>query len=129
MDSDFNLDYNDFVLMTDKTGNLTCGGFTINNNLLNNSLYNSNIQNGGANTNKDTLKQLKDLGLPAGLIFNPNSNKKNNAINYLHNSQYCDNSIYDKLLNLVDIEDKKTYSIKTKKKRDNKKKMSKKNKN
>ena len=39
MDSDLNLDFkNDFVLMTDNQGNLTCGGFTINNDLLSYSL-------------------------------------------------------------------------------------------
>lgn len=127
MDTDFNLDYNDFVFMTDKNGNLTGGGFTINNDLLNNSLLNSNIQQGGGES-KDSLKKLKDLGIPPGLIFNPTSNKRNSAIRYEHNSECCNNNIYDNLLNLVDMEEKKKYSIKTKKKRDNKKNLSKKNK-
>ena len=64
MDSDLNLDFkNDFVLMTDNNGNLTCGGFTINSDLLSLSLDQPNVQLGGK---KDVLKDLKDLGLPAG---------------------------------------------------------------
>ena len=57
MDSDLNLDFkNDFVLMTDNQGNLTCGGFTINNDLLSFSLDNPNVQVGGKN---NVLKDLK----------------------------------------------------------------------
>ncbi len=127
MDSDLNLDFkNDFVLITDNQGNLTCGGFTINNDLLSFSLDQSNTQNGGK---KNVLKDLKDLGLPAGLIYNPSYSNRNTLIKYEHESELCSNSLYDKLLNLVSAEDKKKFSIKTKKKRENKKKMSRRSKN
>ena len=122
MDSDLNLDFkNDFVLMTDNQGNLTCGGFTINNDLLSYSLDQPNVQFGGK---KDVLKDLKDLGLPAGLIYNPSRSSRNTLIKYDHQSELCSDSLYDKLLDLVNVEDKKKFAIKTKKKRENKKKMS-----
>ena len=119
MDSDLNLDFkNDFVLMTDNQGNLTCGGFTINNDLLSFSLDNPNVQVGGKNN------VLKDLGLPAGLIYKPSSSNRNTLIKYNHESELCSDSLYDKLLDLVNVEDKKKFAIKTKKKRENRKKMS-----
>jgi len=122
MDSDLNLDFkNDFVLMTDNQGNLTCGGFTINNDLLSYSLDQPNVQFGGK---KDVLKDLKDLGLPAGLIYNPSRSSRNTLIKYDHQSELCSDSLYDKLLDLVNVEDKKKFAIKTKKKRENRKKMS-----
>ena len=122
MDSDLNLDFkNDFVLMTDNQGNLTCGGFTINNDLLSYSLDQPNVQFGGK---KDVLKDLKDLGLPAGLIYNPSRSSRNTLIKYDHESELCSDSLYDKLLDLVNVEDKKKFAIKTKKKRENRKKMS-----
>jgi len=122
MDSDLNLDFNnDFVLMTDNQGNLTCGGFTINSDLLSYSLDQPNVQVGGK---KDVLKDLKDLGLPAGLIYKPSSSNRNTLIKYNHESELCSDSLYDKLLDLVNVEDKKIFAIKTKKKRENRKKMS-----
>jgi len=122
MDSDLNLDFNnDFVLMTDNQGNLTCGGFTINSDLLSFSLDQPNVQVGGK---KDVLKDLKDLGLPAGLIYKPSSSNRNTLIKYNHESELCSDSLYDKLLDLVNVEDKKKFAIKTKKKRENRKKMS-----
>ena len=122
MDSDLNLDFkNDFVLMTDNQGNLTCGGFTINNDLLSYSVDQPNVQFGGK---KDVLKDLKDLGLPAGLIYNPSRSSRNTLIKYDHQSELCSDSLYDKLLDLVNVEDKKKFAIKTKKKRENRKKMS-----
>ena len=122
MDSDLNLDFkNDFVLMTDNQGNLTCGGFTINNDLLSFSLDNPNVQVGGK---KNVLKDLKDLGLPAGLIYHPSNSSRNTLIKYDHESELCSDSLYDKLLDLVNLEDKKKFAIKTKKKRENRKKMS-----
>lgn len=122
MDSDLNLDFNnDFVLMTDNQGNLTCGGFTINSDLLSFSLDQPNVQVGGK---KDVLKDLKDLGLPAGLIYKPSTSNRNTLIKYNHESELCSDSLYDKLLDLVNIEDKKKFAIKTKKKRENRKKIS-----
>ena len=122
MDSDLNLDFNnDFVLMTDNQGNLTCGGFTINSDLLSYSLDQPNVQLGGK---KDVLKDLKDLGLPAGLIYKPSTSNRNTLIKYNHESELCSDSLYDKLLDLVNVEDKKKFAIKTKKKRENRKKMS-----
>ena len=122
MDSDLNLDFNnDFVLMTDNQGNLTCGGFTINSDLLSYSLDQPNVQVGGK---KDVLKDLKDLGLPDGLIYKPSTSNRNTLIKYNHESELCSDSLYDKLLDLVNIEDKKKFAIKTKKKRENRKKMS-----
>ena len=121
MDSDLNLDYNDFVFMKDSDGKLTCGGFTIDNNLMGLSLDNPSKQSGGK---KNILNDFKDLGLPAGLIYNPHTYNKNNLIKYDHQSEICSESVYDKLLDLVKLEDKKKFAIKTKKKRDNKRKIS-----
>jgi hypothetical protein len=125
MDIDFNLDFNDFVLMTDDNGNLTCGGFTINNDLLLNS---SNSKQTGGSNDKSILKKLKDLGLPPGLVCNPVNNTRNKAIKYEHDSECCDNSIYDILVDLVNVEDKKKHNVKTRKKRENRKKLTRKSK-
>ncbi len=124
MDSDLTLDFNkDFVFMKDKDGNLQCGGFTINNSLLASSLndHNNNIQKGG---NKNTFDQLKDLGLPAGLVYNNSYNAKRTGNNYEYTNEILDENIYDKLLDLVNIEDKKNFAIKSKKKREKKKNVS-----
>jgi len=124
MDSDLTLDFNkDFVFMKDKDGNLQCGGFTINNSLLASSLndHNNNIQKGG---NKNTFAQLKDLGLPAGLVYNNSYNAKRTGNNYEYTNEILDENIYDKLLDLVNIEDKKNFAIKSKKKREKKKNVS-----
>ena len=124
MDSDLTLDFNkDFVFMKDKDGNLQCGGFTINNSLLASSLndHNNNIQKGG---NKNTFAQLKDLGLPAGLVYNNSYNTKRTGNNYEYTNEILDENIYDKLLDLVDIENKKKFAIKSKKKREKKKNVS-----
>ena len=109
MDSDLNLDFkNDFVLMTDNQGNLTCGGFTINSDLLSYSLDQPNVQVGGK---KDVLKDLKDLGLPAGLIYKPSTSNRNTLIKYNHESELCSDSLYDKLLDLVNYATNSTFQV------------------
>jgi hypothetical protein len=123
MDSDLTLDFNkDFVFMKDKDGNLQCGGFTVNNSLLASTINDSNdIQKGG---NKNTLAQLKDLGLPAGLVYNNSYNTKRSGTNYENTNEILDENIYDKLLDLVDIKNKKKFAIKSNKKREKKKNVS-----
>ena len=123
MDSDLTLDFNkDFVFMKDKDGNLQCGGFTVNNSLLASTINDSNdIQKGG---NKNILDQLKDLGLPAGLVYNNSYKTKRSSNNYDNTNEILDENIYDKLLDLVDIKNKKKFAIKSNKKRERRKNVS-----
>ena len=52
--------------------------------------------------------------------------QKNKLIKYENKGETIDNSIYDKLLSIVDVNSKKQHAIKTRKKREKKSKMSRK---
>lgn len=138
------IDYeNDFVFLTDKKGQLTGGGFTIRSELLENTIYgdkstNNNYQvgagagagNGAGNgaEYKTILDSLKDMVVPAGLFYVQHNTKKNQTVKYGNNSEPVEDTLYNKLLDLVSPEKRMINSIKTRKKRDNKQKMTRKNK-
>lgn len=124
---DFNLDLNkDFVFTTDN-GCLKGGGFKINSNLLSETINNNVTQTGGGNKH---INIFKDLVIPPGLFFTQNQVKQKTNIHYDHpEDELIDDSLYDKLLNMVEPEKRKLHGRKTKSKRENKNKITRKNKN
>ena len=132
------IDYeNDFVFLTDKQGHLTGGGFTIQSELLENTIYgdkttNNNSQVGagagaGAGAHyKTIIDSLKDMVVPAGLFYVPHNTKKNNTVKYDVNSEPVEDTLYNKLLDLVSPDKRMNNSIKTRKKRDKKQKTTRK---
>ena len=130
------IDYeNDFVFLTDKQGQLTGGGFTIQSELLENTLYgdkttNINYQVGAGaavGVNYTTiLESLKDMVVPAGLFSVQRNVKKNQTVKYDNSSEPIEDNLYNKLLELVSPDKRMNNSIKTRKKRDRKQKMSRK---
>lgn len=109
------IDFDDFVFLKDSNGNLKGGGFTINSGMLLDTIS-SNEQIGGKKTAaNECLEKINHLSIPAGLFYNPKTHFKNHAIKYDNNKEIIDENIYDTLLDLVDPENKKLHSIKTKK--------------
>ena len=125
----------DFVFMTDKTGNLTGGGFKIQSDLLKHTITGDGInQSGGNKNNKAVLKSsesvlesLKDLVIPAGLFCNQaHECIRDHSIKYQNHNEPLQDSIYDKLLDLVTPQHRMVHSIKTRRKRENPKNKSRK---
>ena len=130
--SDF-LDINfdtDFAFMNDKNGNITGGGFTFDSPLLRDTINNgssldlNNIQKGGGNI----LAALKDLAVPTGLFYAQKKIQKNNLVKYENSAEVIEEGVYDKLLSMVEPTNQKKHAIKTRRKRENKQKMSRKKK-
>ena len=106
---------NDLVFTIDKEGNLKAGGFQLNMNILDSSIMNSH---------------LNKMVIPSGLFVNNQYNEdKVTTTKYEHCDNCIDESVYDKLLNLVEVKDRKKYAIKSKKKKEKKLRMTKKVKN
>jgi len=119
----------DFVFTTDKNGCLTGGGFKIESQLLNNTINDtindtSPTQSGGGGIN--ILNGLKNLVVPAGLFLSQKQIQKNNTIRYNYKEDPINDDIYDKLLNMVEPDKRKIHSRKTKNKKENKNKTSRK---
>jgi len=122
--------------MNDDKGTLSGGGFILNSELLKETINNNNTDNNDSDNNFQTggtaltssviLKSLKDLAVPAGLLYTQKNLQKNKLIKYENKGETIDNSIYDKLLSIVDVNSKKQHAIKTRKKREKKSKMSRK---
>jgi len=125
LDLDFK---NDFVFMNDNNGNLTGGGFILDSELLKDTINgisdNNNTfpQKGGATI----VSALKDLGIPSGLLYTPGKINKNNVIRYENTPETIEQGVYDRLLELVEPNNKPKHSIKTRRKRENKRKLSRK---
>jgi len=140
---DFDFDVNkDFVFTTDKNGILKGGGFTITSDLLNDTIRNStvnsntthldekdrvrdsnsNIQQGGTfSVGANVLNMFKDLAVPAGLFFTQKQFQKNNTLRYENKEEPIEDGLYDKLLGLLDPEKRMLHGRKTKRKRENNK--------
>tara|TARA_B110000967_G_scaffold157210_1_gene162312 strand:+ start:754 stop:1158 length:405 start_codon:yes stop_codon:yes gene_type:complete len=119
---DLDIDYNNDFIFFEKNGELMGGGVSIQSELLKQHVNNSNdnknndnikIQNGGASI-------LKDLAVPAGLFLTQQyvANKSISKNKYVNASEHIETSIYDKLLDLVDVKKQRLFSIKTHKKRE-----------
>mgnify|MGYP003655415261 CR=1 FL=1 len=124
-----NLDFkNDFVFMNDSNGHLTGGGFLLDSEMLKETINgvsendNSFKQKGGATV----LSALKDLGIPSGLLYTQGKINKNNVIRYENSPETIEQGVYERLLELVEPNNKPKHSIKTKRKRENKRKLSRK---
>jgi hypothetical protein len=133
---DFDFDVNkDFVFTTDKNGILKGGGFTITSDLLNDTIQNmdrnldsnSNIQQGGSfSVGVNVLNMFKDLAVPAGLFFTQKQFQKNNTLRYENKEEPIEDGLYDKLLGLLDPEKRMLHGRKTKRKRENNKRKTRK---
>ena len=123
MDFDFDLN-KDFVFTTDN-GCLKGGGFKINSHLLNKSFNNNVTQKGGSNNH---INISNDLVIPSGLFFTQEQNQKNHNIRYEHQKELIDDSLFDKLLTMVEPDKMKLHGRKTKRKREKKNKITRKNK-
>ena len=133
---DFDFDVNkDFVFTTDKNGILKGGGFTITSDLLNDTIQNmdrnldsnSNIQQGGSfSVGVNVLNMFKDLAVPAGLFFTQKQFQKNSTIRYEPKEEPIEDGLYDKLLGLLDPEKRMLHGRKTKRKRENNKRKTRK---
>ena len=124
LDLDFD---KDFVFINNKNGDLTGAGFTIHSDLLKDTMYGGSSnenQKGGANI----LSALKDLAVPAGLFYTQKQFQKNHLIKYENKPEPIEESIYNNLLSLLDPSSQPKHSIKTRRKRENKRKMSRKRK-
>ena len=73
------------------------------------------------------LSALKDLAVPAGLFYTQKQFQKNHLIKYENKPELIEESIYDSLLSMLEPSNQKKHAIKTRRKRDNKKKMSRRN--
>ena len=121
---DFDLDLNKDSVFTRKNVCIKGGGFKINSNLLNKTFNNSITQKGGTNTH---INIPNDLVIPSGLFFTQEQNQKNHNIRYEHQKELIDDSLFDKLLTMVEPEKMKLHGRKTKRKRENKNKITRKN--
>lgn len=124
-----NLDFkNDFVFMNDSNGHLTGGGFLLDSEMLKETINgvsendNSFKQKGGATV----LSALKDLGIPSGLLYTQRKTNKNNVIRYENSPETIEQGVYERLLELVEPNNKPKHSIKTRRKREKKRKLSRK---
>ena len=125
----------DFVFMTDKGGNLTGGGFKIHSDLLKHTINGDGHNQVGGNKNnkgdskslEGSLDSLKNMVIPAGLFCSQGDEcGRDHSIKYQNHEQPLEDSIYDKLLDLVTPGQRMVHSIKTKKKREKPKRKSRK---
>ena len=113
----------DFVFTTDKNGCLKGGGFKIESTLLKNTINKKDNQTdetyqtgGGINM----INGFKDLIVPAGLFYSQKSVQKNKSIHYDYADEEFDDTIYDKLLNMVEPTSRKKHGRNTKSNKDKK---------
>ena len=121
---DLDLDINKyFVFTTDKNGCLRGGGFKIESNLLNETMNNKDVQTGG---NINIMNTFKNLVVPAGLFYTQKKVQKNKSIHYEYNNEELNEELYDKLLNMVEPDNRKLHARKSKSKKEKQKRKSRK---
>jgi hypothetical protein len=105
------------------------GGFVIQSELLSDTIQSIGDmpQSGGGPIGASLLNTFKDLAVPAGLFFTQKQLQKNNTINYEHKAESIGDGIYDKLLGMLEPSKRKLHGRKTKSKRENGKKNTRKN--
>jgi len=111
----------EFVMIKNNNG-IMSGGYKVNNTLLENTLL---TQSGGGKNKKTYLDRVEELIVPSGFYYFP-SNQKNKILHYLKPNEDNDvisESLYDKLLSIVNPHDKKHSSHKTRKISKNEKKI------
>ena len=107
---------NDLVFY-EKDNQLFGGGYKLDSELLKSSIKNKseNINLSGGSL----LNSLKDLAVPVGLLYVQNNYKKK-IYKYENNHETVDENIFDELLNMMKPEERKQFSIKTKKNKEKK---------
>lgn len=100
----------DLVIRKDENGKYTAGGFNINSCILQSGgkegpnpacvIFNNKQNGGGAGT---LINGLKDLAVPAGLLYLQQSISKNYQIN--NKDEVISDGLYDKLFNLASLSD------------------------
>ena len=111
----------EFVMYKNNNG-IMSGGYKVNNSLLENTLQ---LQSGGGKNKKSQNEMIEDLIVPSGFYYFP-SNQKNKILHYLQpedDKDVISESLYDKLLSIVNPHEKKHYSHKTQKISKNEKKI------
>lgn len=111
---------NDLIIKKDSNGKYSAGGFNINSCILQSdeSPY-VTIQNGG-NSSKTMLDGLKNLAVPAGLLYLQQSLSTNYFVS--NKDEAVSDSLYNKLFNLASLNEEETII----KEKNNKKKMTRK---
>lgn len=102
---------NDLVFY-EKNNQLFGGGYKLESELLTKSIKDKNSK--GELSGGFLVNGIKDLAVPVGLLYMQNKAKQN-FYNYDHTDKEIDNDIFDKLLNMMEPEEKKKHSIKTRK--------------
>ena len=122
---DLDIDYNNDFIFFEKNGELMGGGVSIQSELLKqNVIHSENDKNNRDNNNiqmqNGGASMLKDLAVPVGLFLTQQyaANKSISKNKYVNASEHIETSIYDKLLDLVDVKKQRLFSIKTHKKRE-----------
>ena len=81
-------------------------------------MNNKNIQTGG---NLNIMSSFKNLVVPAGLFYTQKKVQKNKSIHYEYNNEELNEELYDKLLNLVEPDNRKLHARKSKSKKEKQK--------
>jgi len=115
----FDFNDTDFAFTNDKYGNTMGGGYIFDSPLLRDTI---STQKGGGSI----LSAFKDLAVPAGLLYTQKTLQKNNLVKYENSSEVIEEGIYEKLLSMIEPKNQKKHAIKTKRNRENKRKMSRK---
>ena len=113
----------DFVFTTDKNGCLKGGGFKIESDLLKNTINKKDGysgQTGQTGGGINMINGFKDLIVPAGLFYSQKTVQKNKSIHYDYADEELEDTIYDKLLNMVEPASRKKHGRNTKSKKDRK---------
>tara|TARA_Y100000816_G_C25994767_1_gene519652 strand:- start:271 stop:645 length:375 start_codon:yes stop_codon:yes gene_type:complete len=107
---------NDLVFY-EKNDQLFGGGYKLESELLKSSIKDKskNLNLSGGNL----LNSLKDLAVPVGLLYVQNKAKQN-VYKYDNKDEIIDDTIFDELLNMMKPEERKQYSIKTRKNKEKK---------
>ena len=105
------------LVFYEKDNQIFGGGYKLESELLKSSIknksQNSNLS-GGNLSGGNLLNGIKDLAVPIGLLYVQNKAKKN-FYKYENNNETIDDNIYDQLLNMMKPDERKQYSIKTRK--------------
>jgi hypothetical protein len=119
MEEEFKLDPANDLVFYEKDNQLFGGGYKLESDLLKSCIKdkskNSNLSGGSL------LNSIKDLAVPVGLLYVQNKAKQN-FYKYDNKDEIIDDTIFDELLNMMKPEERKQYSIKTKKNKEIKKK-------
>lgn len=105
------LDGNDLVFYKDSEG-VHAGAYMINSKMLNNLTPVCEISQGGGGTataGSSIANMLSGLAVPAGLLMLQQEYGKNIRVKKTNTNGVVDTSLYDKLVDLANVENKKKY--------------------